>query len=45
MRVAAGDVPHADFYANYGPGQFYFIAALFKLFDGARLGGRESIFQ
>jgi 4-amino-4-deoxy-L-arabinose transferase-like glycosyltransferase len=32
MRVAAGDIPHADFYANYGPGQFYFIAALFKLF-------------
>ncbi|MBC8022877.1 MAG: hypothetical protein H7Y14_07145, partial [Burkholderiales bacterium] len=32
MRVAAGDVPHGDFYANYGPGQFYVVAALFKLF-------------
>jgi hypothetical protein len=32
MRVAAGDVPHRDFYANYGPGAFYAIAALFKLF-------------
>jgi Dolichyl-phosphate-mannose-protein mannosyltransferase len=32
MRVAAGDIPHADFYANYGPGEFYLIAALFKLF-------------
>ena len=32
MRVAAGDVPHRDFYANYGPAQFYLLAALFKLF-------------
>ncbi len=32
MRVAAGDIPHRDFYANYGPGQFYAIAGLFKLF-------------
>jgi hypothetical protein len=32
MRVAAGQIPHRDFYANYGPGQFYTIAALFKLF-------------
>ena len=32
MRVAAGDILHADFYANYGPGQFYLLAALFKLF-------------
>lgn len=31
MRVAAGDIPHRDFYANYGPGQFYVLAALFKL--------------
>ncbi|HUL55575.1 MAG TPA: glycosyltransferase family 39 protein [Usitatibacter sp.] len=31
MRVAAGDIPHADFYANYGPGQFYVLAALFKV--------------
>jgi hypothetical protein len=32
MRVAAGDVPHRDFYAIYGPGQFYVLAGLFKLF-------------
>jgi hypothetical protein len=32
MRVAAKAVPHRDFYANYGPGQFYVLAALFDLF-------------
>lgn len=32
MRVAAGQVLHRDFYANYGPGQFYILAGLFKLF-------------
>jgi len=32
MRVAAGQVPHRDFYANYGPAQFYILAGLFKLF-------------
>jgi hypothetical protein len=32
MRVAAGAVPHRDFYANYGPGQFYILAGLFDLF-------------
>ncbi|HEY2122655.1 MAG TPA: hypothetical protein VGH07_03595 [Chthoniobacterales bacterium] len=32
MRVVAGQMPHQDFYANYGPGQFYLIAGLFKLF-------------
>jgi hypothetical protein len=32
MRVAAGQVPHRDFYANYGPAQFYLIAGLFKVF-------------
>ena len=32
MRVAAGDIPHADFYANYGPAQFYVMASLFKVF-------------
>jgi hypothetical protein len=32
MRVAAGEIPHRDFYANYGPAQFYIVAALFKLF-------------
>ena len=32
MRVAAGEVPHRDFYAIYGPGQFYVLAGLFDLF-------------
>ncbi|MBC5784908.1 glycosyltransferase family 39 protein [Ramlibacter sp. USB13] len=32
MRVLAGDLLHRDFYANYGPGQFYALAALFQVF-------------
>jgi hypothetical protein len=32
MRVAAGQIPHQDFYANYGPAEFYVFAGLFKLF-------------
>jgi hypothetical protein len=32
MRVAQGALPHRDFYANYGPGQFFTLAAIFKLF-------------
>src|SRR5271157_3432299 len=32
MRVAAGEVPHRDFYALYSPGQFYVLAGLFDLF-------------
>lgn len=32
MRVAAGNVLHRDFYANYGPAEFYILAWLFKLF-------------
>jgi hypothetical protein len=32
MRVAAGQIPHRDFYAIYGPGQFYILAGFFKLF-------------
>jgi hypothetical protein len=31
-RVLAGDIPYRDFYANYGPAQFYVVAALFKVF-------------
>jgi hypothetical protein len=31
-RVLRGDVPHRDFYALYGPGQFYLVAGLYKLF-------------
>jgi hypothetical protein len=32
MRVAAWEIPHSVFYSNYGPAQFYLIAALFKVF-------------
>jgi hypothetical protein len=32
-RVLDGDLIHRDFYSNYGPGQFYTLAALFKLFS------------
>lgn len=37
MRVAAGQVPHRDFYAIYGPADFYFPAALFKMFGPSLL--------
>jgi len=40
MRVAAGQIPHRDFYANYGPAQFYTLAGLFKLFGESLLVGR-----
>ena len=29
VRVLHGDVPYRDFYANYGPAQFYVLAGLF----------------
>jgi hypothetical protein len=32
-RVGAGAIVHRDFYANYGPAQFYCIAWLFKWFS------------
>ena len=35
MRVAAGQIPHRDFYANYGPAQFYVLSWLFKVFGGS----------
>ena len=30
--VMDGAIPHRDFYVIYGPGQFYLLAALFKIF-------------
>ena len=33
QRVLNGDIIHRDFYANYGPGQFYVLALLFKIFS------------
>lgn len=32
MRVAAGEIPHRDFYSTYGPAPYYLLAALFKVF-------------
>lgn len=32
MRISAGDIIHRDFYANYGPAEFYLLSWLFKLF-------------
>jgi hypothetical protein len=32
QNVLSGAVPHRDFYANYGPADFYILAALFDLF-------------
>ena len=40
MRVARGDIPHRDFYANYGPAQFYVVALLFKLFGPLAMAER-----
>ncbi len=36
-RVASGDILHRDFYCNYGPAQFYILAAFFKLFSASVL--------
>lgn len=33
QRVLDGAVIHRDFYANYGPGQFYLLALFFKVFN------------
>ncbi len=32
QRILEGDVPYRDFWSLYSPGQFYVIAALFKVF-------------
>jgi hypothetical protein len=40
MRVEHGEIPHRDFYANYGPAQFYVVALLFKLFGPSVMAER-----
>jgi Dolichyl-phosphate-mannose-protein mannosyltransferase len=40
MRVAAGQIPHRDFYANYGPAEFYILAGLFRTFGESLLAER-----
>src|SRR5262249_48880510 len=36
-RIAAGAIPHRDFYTIYGPGQFYILALAFKFFGPSLL--------
>ncbi len=33
MRVNAGDIPHRDFYTQYGPAEFYLLSWLFDIFS------------
>jgi Dolichyl-phosphate-mannose-protein mannosyltransferase len=40
VRVGHGQIPHRDFYALYGPAQFYILAGLFKLFGTSALTER-----
>lgn len=37
MRVAAGQIPHRDFYFIYGPAEAYLLAGLFKIFGASLL--------
>lgn len=39
-RVMQGEVPYRDFWAIYPPGQFYSLAAVFKLFGTSLLASR-----
>jgi hypothetical protein len=40
MRVAAGQIPHRDFYFIYGPAEVYGLAGLFKIFGESLLAER-----
>ncbi len=40
MRVAAGQIPHRDFYFIYGPAEVYSLAGLFKIFGKSLLAER-----
>ena len=42
MRVADGEIPDRDFYANYGPAQFYVLAGSRLLFLANACGIRSS---
>lgn len=39
-RIAHGQLPYRDFYANYGPGQYYLIALLNAVFGPSLLAWR-----
>jgi hypothetical protein len=40
MRVAAGQIPHRDFYFIYGPAELYALAGMFKVFGPSVLAER-----
>jgi len=40
MRVLHGDIPHRDFYANYGPAQYYAVASIFSVFGKSFISAR-----
>ena len=39
-RIADGQLPYRDFYANYGPGQYYVVGGLDALFGPSLLTWR-----
>jgi hypothetical protein len=39
-RISAGDIPYEDFWTVYPPGQFYVVAAVFKLFGKTLFAAR-----
>ena len=40
VRIANGQLPYRDFYANYGPGQYYLVGGLDFLFGPSLLTWR-----
>jgi hypothetical protein len=43
-RIMRGDVPYRDFWTMYGPGQFYWVVFLFKVFGSSDIVLRLSCF-
>jgi Dolichyl-phosphate-mannose-protein mannosyltransferase len=39
-RVLGGDLPYRDFWTAYGPGQYYLLAGVFKIFGTSLLAAR-----
>ena len=37
MRILHGEIPYRDFWTMYAPGQYYFLAGLFKFFGQSLL--------
>jgi len=40
VRIAAGEIPHRDFWTAYPPGQFYVLSAVFNIFGSSLLISR-----